>query len=388
MIIRRDLQSGNYTRIPNEFLRDNAISDKARGTLARLLSRQDTWDLSVRHLVNTGKDGATAVRSALAELEGAGYLHRDVVRDNGGRIRGTRYLIFDNRVSPAEARAVISPPVAADTYCPNVGSRVSNVGSNVSSPPTEVHSQGLGNEVSNDAPNLRSGQAMEKEQVPAMAPARVIPPSMVKDNGSDIEKSDASPPAPSLEETYPQTDHRTRKTQMRETEPVITNKGINNPEGVTTTTPAQGAAQGGPDLNPSPSSFPATKQEINSLIELIPEHHRKPTVEKLVREALGHHEHHQVKEAVVYAADNVRGGWMQYRAYLDKTLQNGWAAGYLDGPADPAAAWMDTGTMVPAVLNQGRPRARFANGSVTGSHRMDDNYRAGVEFMMMMGVEV
>jgi len=37
-----------------------------------------------------------------------------------------------------------------------------------------------------------------------------------------------------------------------------------------------------------------------------------------------------VEEAIVYSSANVKGGWMQYKAYLDKTLKNKWAAGYLE----------------------------------------------------------
>ena len=84
MIIRTEKKS-NYTRMPNEFLLDETISDKARGTLARLLSRPDDWNLNINYLVKTGKDGHTAVRSAIRELEAAGYIQKEVSRHANGR---------------------------------------------------------------------------------------------------------------------------------------------------------------------------------------------------------------------------------------------------------------------------------------------------------------
>jgi len=90
-----------------------------------------------------------------------------------------------------------------------------------------------------------------------------------------------------------------------------------------------------------------------------------------------------VEEAIVYSSANVKDGWMQYKAYLDKTLKNKWAAGYLE----------TISTNSPAALSPGRfaggmPGARFPNGTVTGSARMDSNYMACAEFLNKMGVEV
>ena len=368
MIIRRSLEK-NYTKIPNtldDYLNDPGLSTRAKGILTQLLSKPDIWEVNVKYLVSTNKEGETAIRSTVNELISSGYIHREVVRDQHGRIRGTQHIIFDRRVTPKEAKALLSlqgePSLeAAGSRCSNVDSRVSKVCSDVGRPPAKVHSPDL-----SSVTTMEAARPMEEDLHPVN--------SMVKTQVGD---------------TRDQPDNRIGANPNGSLAPVVNIKDINNPGGVTTTTPGRGVDMGVQEPAPSPSSFPATEQEIKSLIELVPEHHRKPTVERLVRDALGHHEHHQVKEAVVYAADNVRGGWLQFQAYLDKALQNGWAVGYLDHQADPAAAWVDTGAMVPSVLNQeGRVRAKFANGSITGNHRMDDNYRAGLEFMMMMGVEV
>jgi hypothetical protein len=68
MIIRSE-KKDRFTIISNELLNDNRITDKALGTLVRLLSKPDNWNLNINHLVKTGKQGRTAIRSSIAELE-------------------------------------------------------------------------------------------------------------------------------------------------------------------------------------------------------------------------------------------------------------------------------------------------------------------------------
>ncbi|SMC74805.1 hypothetical protein SAMN02746065_10932 [Desulfocicer vacuolatum DSM 3385] len=96
----------------------------------------------------------------------------------------------------------------------------------------------------------------------------------------------------------------------------------------------------------------------------------------LVNKAVKEYTALEVREAFTYATANVKGGWMQYKAYLDKTLKNQWATGYLE----------TISTTAPAVLSPGRfaggiPAGRYPNGTVTGSARMDSNYQAAAEFL-------
>ena len=119
MIIRAE-KKGNYTILPNEFLLDETISDKARGVLARLLSRPDNWNLNINYLVKTGKDGHTAIRSAIRELEDAGYIRKDVTRHENGRIIGVEYIIRESSVKSCEDRPAPEQrtPSCKDTVLP------------------------------------------------------------------------------------------------------------------------------------------------------------------------------------------------------------------------------------------------------------------------------
>jgi hypothetical protein len=72
----------NFTQIPNNWLRDQRLSYKARGVLAELLSHRPGWSVSMHQLAN-GLDGIHSIRSAVAELETHGYLVREQTRESG-----------------------------------------------------------------------------------------------------------------------------------------------------------------------------------------------------------------------------------------------------------------------------------------------------------------
>lgn len=83
-IIRGPRPSDNYAQIHNAALADGRLSFKARGVLAYMLSRPPGWTTSSERLAAGGKDGDTAIRSALKELEKLGYLRRLKHRNEDG----------------------------------------------------------------------------------------------------------------------------------------------------------------------------------------------------------------------------------------------------------------------------------------------------------------
>lgn len=88
---RRVRHGKGYESIRREALQDPALSFKALGVLCYLLSLPDTWKTNSARLgiARTGKEGVTAVRSALRELEDAGYLKRERVHLGAGKWRWT-----------------------------------------------------------------------------------------------------------------------------------------------------------------------------------------------------------------------------------------------------------------------------------------------------------
>jgi len=89
-IVRRKLSHEHrFTKIPNEWVRDPELSLKARGLLALLLSHAEGWSVTVGSLARDNQSGKDAIRGAVAELEGRGYLVREQVRATGGEFAQT-----------------------------------------------------------------------------------------------------------------------------------------------------------------------------------------------------------------------------------------------------------------------------------------------------------
>lgn len=99
MIIRQR-RPDRYVIIPNEAVQNHALSFKARGLLAYLLSQPDHWTISSSSLARmAAQDGREAIRTALIELEQAGYLVRRRVQDpNTGRW-GWHQVLHDHPVN-------------------------------------------------------------------------------------------------------------------------------------------------------------------------------------------------------------------------------------------------------------------------------------------------
>ncbi|MFZ3493116.1 hypothetical protein ACODT5_07770 [Streptomyces sp. 5.8] len=71
-ILRRHLSTG-YTVLPTATLEDARLSFRARGILAYLLAKPDSWKVAADRISKAGKEGIEAVRTALRELRDAGY---------------------------------------------------------------------------------------------------------------------------------------------------------------------------------------------------------------------------------------------------------------------------------------------------------------------------
>ena len=347
MIIRAENRK-TFTIISNELLNDNRITDKALGTLVRLLSNADSWNININYLAKTGKQGRTAIRSSIAELEKAGYIHRDVVRNEAGRITGTEYVIYEQAVAKVKGVDKKSAPSMEGT---------TGVSSNLSSPPV-------------------TEEAVTREQISEGVSIRKSPLEVSSNLRQPlIHKEAPEQNTTSQVKTATRDKNQSQENRSQETSPVI-NTNIEQRRRVTTTTAPAEPVIDVEVLEPS-SSYPATK-DINSLLDLIPEHHQQPMVKALVNRAVEEYSPLEVQEAIAYASANVKGGALQYKAYLDKTLKNQWAAGYLET--------MQEQSTTPALFPHGgfaggMPAGRFLNGTITGSARMDSNYQAAAEFL-------
>lgn len=99
-------------RLRRAAAQDRRLSFRARGILAEHKSRPRGWRSDAVSLSREAKEGEHAVRTALRELEEAGYLRRERVRNHRGQMV-TEWMLDDRPHAPTERRfpPVGSPPV-------------------------------------------------------------------------------------------------------------------------------------------------------------------------------------------------------------------------------------------------------------------------------------
>ena len=95
MPIYRAEKNGDFTIMSNVHLRDNQLSLKAKGLLSYMLSLPDDWKFSVQGLASTCRVGPDAIRSALKELEAAGYVRKVWHRNENGHFTEIEWEIHE-----------------------------------------------------------------------------------------------------------------------------------------------------------------------------------------------------------------------------------------------------------------------------------------------------
>ncbi len=71
-----------------------------------MLSLPEDWNYTTRGLAKICKEGTGSIGSALKELERAGYIVRNRLRDSKGQDRGCRVCHFTRRPIPGYGPAV------------------------------------------------------------------------------------------------------------------------------------------------------------------------------------------------------------------------------------------------------------------------------------------
>ena len=96
MAIIRSKRDRNFSIIDNDLIDNSSLSFKARGLLIYMLSKPDDWKFYTTELAkHSSKEGIAAIRTALEEIEKAGYLIRQKKRKNNGKFDGTDWELVD-----------------------------------------------------------------------------------------------------------------------------------------------------------------------------------------------------------------------------------------------------------------------------------------------------
>lgn len=85
----------DYTVMSNHHLKNRSLSLKAKGLFSVILSLPEEWDYTLGGLAAISKESLDAIRTAVNELESFGYLHREQLRDEHGRLAHNEYLVYE-----------------------------------------------------------------------------------------------------------------------------------------------------------------------------------------------------------------------------------------------------------------------------------------------------
>ena len=83
-----------FVQIPNELLKNNNLSFKAKGLLCLLLSFPDDWVVYKNNLVNYSADGKASIDTAWKELVKEGYI-LSVRMIEGNLTKGWNHIVYD-----------------------------------------------------------------------------------------------------------------------------------------------------------------------------------------------------------------------------------------------------------------------------------------------------
>ena len=123
MAVFRVEKTRDYTVMANHHLRNMALSLKAKGLLSLMLSLPEDWDYTTRGLSRICRDGVDSICATVKELEDAGYIIRERIRNSNGQLGSIEYTILEQprppepkpgkpeRENPVQVNPVLDNPV-------------------------------------------------------------------------------------------------------------------------------------------------------------------------------------------------------------------------------------------------------------------------------------
>ena len=112
MAVFRVERNTGYTVMSNHHLRNKELSLKAKGLLSQMLSLPEDWDYTLAGLSLINRESIDAIRTAVWELEKAGYITRRQGRDEKGKMTAIEYTIYEQPQPPELDCPVLENPTA------------------------------------------------------------------------------------------------------------------------------------------------------------------------------------------------------------------------------------------------------------------------------------
>ena len=112
MAVFRVERNSGYTVMSNHHLRNKELTLKAKGLLSQMLSLPEDWDYTLAGLSYINRESIDAIRTAVWELEKAGYITRRQGRDEKGKMTAIEYTIYEQPQPPELDCPVLENPTA------------------------------------------------------------------------------------------------------------------------------------------------------------------------------------------------------------------------------------------------------------------------------------
>ena len=115
VVFRVEKRQG-YTIMSNHHLGNAELTLKAKGLLSQMLSLPENWDYTLKGLSHINKESIDAIRTAVWELERAGYITRRQGRDDKGKMTPIEYTIYEQPQEKPETQdicPVLENPIPA-----------------------------------------------------------------------------------------------------------------------------------------------------------------------------------------------------------------------------------------------------------------------------------
>ena len=120
MAVFRVERNKGYTVMSNHHLRNKELTLKAKGLLSQMLSLPDNWDYTLKGLSLINRESVDAIRTAVWELEKAGYITRRQGRDEKGKMTAIEYIIYETPQTPPELeKPILENPTTGNPVLEN-----------------------------------------------------------------------------------------------------------------------------------------------------------------------------------------------------------------------------------------------------------------------------
>ena len=119
MAVFRVERTTGYTVMSNHHLRNKELTLKAKGLLSQMLSLPENWDYTLAGLSYINRESIDAIRTAVWELEKAGYITRRQGRDEKGKMTAIEYTIYEQPQSPGSHSPGLENPIPGNPTSEN-----------------------------------------------------------------------------------------------------------------------------------------------------------------------------------------------------------------------------------------------------------------------------